>query len=79
MSNQSFSRMTAEAGFEKVRRHEQAISAATEREERGAAIDAKTTRLRELRRDKERADKDRTALITPAPRRKLRGQPVTVA
>jgi hypothetical protein len=79
MNDQSFSRMTAEAGFEKVRRHEQAISAATEREERGAAIDAKTTRLRELRRDKERADKTEPVSSPPAPRRKLHGQPVIVA
>ena len=68
MSNQSFSRLKAEGDFEKVRRQEQVTSrAATEHEERTAGIDANTARLRELRLDKERADKDGAALITPAP------------
>jgi hypothetical protein len=79
MSNQSLSGMTAEAGFQKIRRQEQVTRASTESQERGADIDANTTRLRELRLNKERADKDGTALITPASRRKLQGRPAIVA
>jgi hypothetical protein len=69
--------MTAEASFDKVRKQEQVTRAKTEREERGAGIDANTARLRELRLDKERMDKETTVIITPAPRRKSR--PVIVA
>jgi hypothetical protein len=59
MDKQSISRMTAEASFDKVRKQEQITRAGTEREERGAAVDANTVRLRELRLDKERTDKER--------------------
>ena len=72
MDKQSISRMTAEASFDKVRKQEQITRAGTEREERGAAVDANTARLRELRLDKERTDKESTVIITPAPRRKSR-------
>jgi hypothetical protein len=71
MDNQSFSRMTAEASFDKVRKQEQVTRARTEHEEHGAGIDANTARLRELRLDKERTDKE-TPIITPAPGRKSR-------
>jgi hypothetical protein len=64
--------MTAEASFDKVRKLEQITRAETEREERGAAVDANTVRLRELRLDKERTDRESTVLITPASRRKSR-------
>ena len=61
--------MTAEASFHKVRKQEQITRAETEGEERGAAVDANTARLRELRLDKERTDRESTVLITPASRR----------
>ena len=79
MVDHSFSRMTAEASFDKVRKQEQVTRAKTEREERGAVTDANTLRLRELRLDKERADKESAVLITPTPRRKLQCRPALVA
>jgi len=70
--------MTAEASFDKVRKQEQLTMAQTEREERGAGIDANTARLRELRLHKERVDRESAVLITPAPRWKPQGRSVVV-
>lgn len=75
MSQHSSARAAAESRFEKLRKPPEAGSEAkAEHVARDEAVSANTARLKELRLEKERADREAPAAVTP-PRKKPRAQP----
>lgn len=76
MSDHSVARTTAEMRFDKMQRQaEEGAKARAEDSAKSVAVTANTARLKALRLDKERADKEAAALVPPpAPKARARAK-----
>lgn len=73
MASHSFARTNAETQFERTQRQaREGAEARAEHDAKSAAVNSNTARLRELRLEKERSDKEALALATPPAPKKTR-------